>query len=189
MRSLLRPPLIYQAYWCSMQLFAFSSDGKLVPVDRATPGQTYICPECSGPLKLRLGSGGIPNFYHPRRTKHCKSPAHLQVQRHLQTLLPGSILEHPFPTIGRIADVYWPDQKRIFEVQCSPITPREIAARNADYARLNCHVVWLLHDARYNKGRLTKAERSLQGQPHYYTDIDATGKGQIYLQHPHHLQT
>ena len=50
----------------------------------------------------------------------------------------------------------------MFEIQCSPITAREIEERNSDYQSLGYQVIWILHDSLYNKGRLTAAEYFLQ---------------------------
>ncbi len=91
-------------------------------------------------------------------------------------------LEHSFPHISRIADVVWPSQKIIFEVQCSPISAKEIQARNRDYQKMGYSVIWILHDRCFNRTRLNAAEHFLRSHSHYFTNINAFGHGEIYDQ-------
>ena len=113
-----------------------------------------------------------------------KSLLHLQVQCHLQSLLPEGdcFLEHRFPKINRIADVVWPSKKLVFEVQVSSITAKEVLNRNKDYSMMGYQVVWVLHDKRFNQFQVTAAEHVLQDHPHYYTNMDVKGRGVIYDQ-------
>jgi len=94
-------------------------------------------------------------------------------------------LEKSFPQIRRVADVVWPAQKTIFEVQCSPICAKEVQARNRDYQKEGYTVIWILHDRHYNRAYLTPAERSLRSQTHYFTNINSFGHGEIYDQYAH----
>ena len=169
-----------------MQIFARGPNGTVLPASRAVAGVDYKCLECGQIVRLRAGSQRIRHFYHRRRTRRCrqsgKSLTHLRVQERLHALLPNSQLEHPFPSIGRIADLFWPEKNLIFEVQCSPIAAEEVAARNADYDRLGLTVVWILHDRRFNRRHLTAAEHFLHDKPHYFTDIDSSGAGTFYDQ-------
>ncbi len=110
------------------------------------------------------------------------SRPHLIIQKLLMRALPGSVLEHPFPPIGRIADfVYFP-KKLIFEVQCSPIDLYEVRKRNEDYASLGFTVIWILHDRIFNKGILPPAEFYLRQNLAYYTSINQFGQGFFYDQ-------
>ena len=135
---------------------------------------------------LRSGQRRNPHFFHPRSYNgktNCrqsnKTLFHLRVQERLAQLLDARV-EQPFPEINRIADIYWPKEKLIFEVQVSPIRSSEIAARNQDYASMGLEVVWLLHTRRFNKRYLSEAEIFLSNP--YYTDIDAKGRGLIFDQ-------
>lgn len=109
--------------------------------------------------------------------------------RHIQLALKKALapqevwLERAFPQIGRIADCVWPNQKLIFEIQCSRVSPREILARNRDYQKIGYRVIWILHDRHYNRTFLTLEERILLTQTHYFTNINAFGTGEIYDQH------
>jgi competence protein CoiA len=93
------------------------------------------------------------------------------------------LLEHRFPNIGRIADVFYPSRQIIFEVQVSPISIEEIRARNKDYASLGYDVIWILHDRQFNRVRATSAETFLATSPHYFTNINRFGKGFFYDQY------
>lgn len=92
-------------------------------------------------------------------------------------------VEKNFPQIGRIADVAWPAQKIVFEIQYSPISAREVRERNHDYRKIGYTVIWILHERRFNRAYLTPAERLLRSQTHYFTNINSLGHGEIYDQY------
>lgn len=170
-----------------MQLRAYDKQQIVVFAHDAKKHRDYYCLECRGIMRLRSGIHRQKHFYHHCPSKNCrqsgKSMEHLQNQLHIKQLLGEEcVLEYPFPTIGRIADCLWTTQKIVFEIQCSPITEKEIAARNRDYASLGYTVIWLLHDSRFNQNRICAAELWLRNHPHYFTNIDAEGKGHIYDQ-------
>ncbi|MBS0622365.1 MAG: hypothetical protein JSR80_05360 [Verrucomicrobia bacterium] len=164
-----------------MQIFGQTTSGEVIHVDQADRKCEYFCPSCRAPLRLRAGTVRCRHFYHPR-TRHCKGKSlpHQQTQAHLLSRLTNARVEHPFPQIGRIADVYW--ENFVFEVQCSPISADEVQKRNEDYAKLGLRVVWILHDRRFNRLKVTPAELFLADQPHHFTNIDKEGKGEIYDQ-------
>lgn len=172
-----------------MQLFALDEQNKVIQAGEAVKKQNYICIECQDPLHVRGGEIRQAHFYHVRPNQKCslhkKSLKHLQVQWRLQQELGSSDcqLELSFPSIKRIADVVWLSEKIVFEVQCSPITAAEVLQRNLDYGSLGLCVVWVLHDSRYNRWRVTAPENALKGSPHYFTDIDRNGDGAIYDQY------
>lgn len=171
-----------------MQLYALDHLDQPVFIKHAAKGKDYHCLECSNLVRVRSGLHRQPHFYHLQPLSVCrlsgKTMQHLQVQWFLFDQLPAQDcqLEYRFPSIGRIADVAWLSQKIVFEVQCSSITAAEVAQRNADYEQLGWRVVWILHDSRYNQKRLSAAEVYLENFPHYFTTIDAVGKGYIYDQ-------
>ncbi|MCH9627744.1 MAG: hypothetical protein S4CHLAM2_13870 [Chlamydiales bacterium] len=94
-------------------------------------------------------------------------------------------LEKPFPSINRVADVVWPAQNIIFEVQCSSISPKEIEARLHAYKQIGYDLIWILHDRRFNQKRESPAERFLRSYPHYFCTMNALGEGEIYDQYAH----
>ncbi len=171
-----------------MQLIAVNTAGKRVAAAHAEKKIDYHCPECQSPLRLRQGSHVQAHFYHYRQTTRCphrnKSLAHLSNQLYLSEQLPHgeAILEHSFPAIRRIADVYWPAQRIVFEIQCSPMTRAEAEERERDYASLGMRLVWILHEARYNKRRLTAVEDFFVSRHTYFTSIRKVGSGVIYDQ-------
>lgn len=172
-----------------MQLYAYDRNGQLTFSCNAEKQKNYCCTECGTLLRLREGPFRQPHFYHLKQQRACrqngKSETHLQIQLHLKNKIPEVILEHRFPNINRIADVFWLSEKIIFEIQCSPMTREEMQARSNDYKSLGLQTVWLLHDSRYNQWRLSAMEDGLNSSPHYYTNIDETGRGLIYDQWQH----
>lgn len=171
-----------------MQLRALDENGTIITASQALKKYPYRCLECSGIVYLRSGVHRKKHFFHLESTHHCrqngKGIIHLHIQQYLFNGLPREDcqLELCFPTIQRIADVAWISKKIIFEIQCSPISEEEIEARNRDYQSLGWDVVWIFHDARYNKRCLVAAELAMHEKLHYFTDIDFEGKGMIYDQ-------
>lgn len=167
-----------------MQLFALNESNELVSPLKAIRQKDYTCPECRSRVRVRSGTYRTPHFFHLDEDRECrqngKSLPHLQTQFRLQQLLPQIKLERPFPSISRIADAAWEEEKIVFEVQCSPITAEELKARNRDYASVGWTAIWIFHEDRYNKRRLTAAEWAVRQQAHYFTDIDDEGAGNFY---------
>ena len=130
-----------------MQLYALDKSS-LVLASHAVRDRSYLCPECHGFVRIRGGGRRQIHFYHARRPASCrqhgKSLAHLQIQLHLKSLIPGLTLEKRFES--RIADAHWADEKIAFEVQCSPISIQEAKTRCEDYLKLGLIPVWILHD-------------------------------------------
>ncbi len=155
-----------------MQLYAFDHSS-LVLASHAIRDQSYTCPECHGFVRIRAGGRRQTHFYHVRRPASCrqhgKSLTHLQIQLHLKSLIPSLALEKRF--LNRIADAHWDEEKIVFEVQCSPLSLLEAKNRCEDYLKLGFTPVWILHDRRYNRFRLTPAEEYLRSQTTtFYTD-------------------
>ncbi len=171
-----------------MQLYAFDQNGQLISARQALRQTNYQCLECQEIVRLRGGPQRQRHFYHldptPFCRQHQKGPIHLQLQSYFLQHLPlgDCKLECSFPSIQRIADVAWPTQKIIFEIQYSPITAEEVLARNRDYQRLGWRVIWILHDHRYNQMRLSAAEIALRSSPHFFSNMNSLGSGIIYDQ-------
>lgn len=172
-----------------MQLCALDENGKMVLSAQAHKQRDYFCPECNNRVRLRGGSHRQDHFFHLEKSSLCrqngKGMVHLQIQWYLLKNLPEGQchIEHRFPSINRIADVAWIPHRIIFEIQCSPISAEEVRNRNADYSRLGWQVVWILHDNRFNKWRLSAAEEALTLSCHYFTNINSDGEGIIYDQY------
>jgi competence protein CoiA len=169
-----------------MHIYAKNHVGEITPSYRAEAKKNYFCLECGDPVRVRRPFERMAHFFHiqPRVScrQHKKSREHIETQLHILRMLPEgeAVLERGFSEIGRIADVCWEEKKIIFEVQCSPINPYDLKARNRDYAKLGYRVVWIFHTNRYGQSTLSPAEIVMAGSAHYYTDIDKDGKGVIF---------
>ncbi|MCP5492274.1 MAG: hypothetical protein H7A40_04455 [Chlamydiales bacterium] len=169
-----------------MQLCALD-DKDLIYAFQAVKNKDYICPECSTRVRLRGGRFQQLHFFHLSTNpigcrQHAKSLIHLRTQQYISSQFAESFMEYYFPEINRFADVVIPSEKLIFEVQCSPISLFEVRARQAAYAKTGYQLVWILHDARFNRRGLSDAESHLLNSTCYYTDMDAFGNGRIYDQ-------
>jgi competence protein CoiA len=168
--------------------FAFNAKRLIIPISRAEKNVFYTCVECGKKLIPKLNAQS-PHFAHAQEGV-CRqtgtSLTHTQTQRYLQALFPCGtcFLEYPFPKLGRIADVYCPKRKFVFEIQCSPISIEEVEKRNGDYGSLGLQVIWILHTGRYNPKRFGNLQKAIQHIPHYYSCIDENQKGFIFDLHP-----
>lgn len=173
-----------------MQLYARDSDtGTIVSAAKAEKQKNYICYECQTPVRMRGGLHRQNHFFHthPKRkcSLHGKGLIHLLTQIELQKLINSESdchLEYYFPEINRIADVVWLTPKIIFEIQCSPISAKEVHQRQKDYANIGFTVVWILHDHLYNQWRLSSGELAAKHYTCYYTNMNCEGIGIIYDQ-------
>lgn len=172
-----------------MQLYALDESNTPVAISQAEKQKNYICLECGSRVRSRSGEARQPHFYHlepPKTcTQHQKGVIHLQTQFFIQALLPANEcqLEYPFKSIGRIADAAWLPQKVVFEIQYSPITPKEVEERKRDYERAGWHLIWILHEQQFNRHRRPLFLDALfKNQPFYFTDMNEKGKGKIYDQ-------
>lgn len=165
-----------------MQFHALD-DNLFILASSAQKQKKYRCPECLSIVKVRGGPHRQLHFYHLATSKNCrqnkKSLTHLHIQLLLQFLLKEQVfLEYRFPQIGRIADVYWQQQKIVFEVQCSPISLEEAKERCEDYKKLGLHPIFILHDHRFNRRYCSAAEIFLRKEGCLFTN----GKDLFYDQ-------
>lgn len=171
-----------------MQLYALNEQKRITSAGQASKHKDYLCLECHHRVRVRGGLHRQNHFYHLEPNRHCrldgKGMTHLQIQHFLFQLFPTGEceLEYRMPEIKRIADVVWFPHKIVFEIQCSPISAKEVQQRNTDYKKLGWDVVWILHDRRYNRKRITAAEQLLRSSTHYFTNINRDGEGIIYDQ-------
>lgn len=105
----------------------------------------------------------------PLPATRAKSALHRNLQESLHKRL-GCFVEHRFPSIGRIADLYSEEKRLVIEIQTSPITADELLARTRDYRGLGLHIIWIFSDRRFNRYQLTPVEAALEKIPHYFTD-------------------
>lgn len=188
MRKSLLVKLIRFCYYIpGVQYYALEKEAPILAIN-AKKGIIYSCPECHHPIRLRSGPHRQPHFYHLARHSQCrqnqKSLLHLQVQNIISSLLPKTeaSLEKSFPIIHRIADVAWEKRGMIFEIQCSPISLEEASNRCKDYESIGLQLIWILHDKRFNRRKLSAAEHFLRSRHCYFTNINEKGEGEIYDQ-------
>ena len=168
-----------------MQLYAYK-DSQLVFIDDAEKGVSYICQGCNEEVRVKGGRFLTRHFFHVKPRRRCtfrqRSMRHLAIQLAIKKLIPSTILEHQFSNLHRIADVYWPQKKIVFEVQSTPITAMEIAKRERDYNSIGLEVIWILSDHLFNKFYVTPAEEILRTRSTYYTSIGFNKEGIFYDQ-------
>jgi len=163
-------------------------ENKRITAENAVKSTQYLCPECFCPVRMRSGPHRRPHYYHISKNSLCrqqgKTAFHLETQLAIQKALPAgeALLEFSFPLILRIADVFWPAKNIVFEVQCSNISYSEAKKRTEDYMSLGLRVIWILHERRYNKLKLSSAELFLKEHHCYFSSINAKGVGYIYDQ-------
>lgn len=170
-----------------MQLYALDENSAVICAKNASKHHNYLCLECQSSVRLRGGMHRQNHFYHVELKRSCrqnaKSMEHLHVQLMIESHLKTTcILEKRFDEIQRIADVFWAPYNIVFEIQCSPISLEEVKARNRDYATLGIQVIWILHEKRFNQSKLSAIEHYLQGSCFYYTNMNASGNGNVYDQ-------
>lgn len=99
-----------------------------------------------------------------------KSKTHLYVQKKMMEWFGGELVrEKHFPSIGRIADLFWEKEGIVFEIQFSRISLDEAKKRVADYKSIGLIPVWILHTRYFGKQNPSAAEFFLQEGPLYYT--------------------
>ena len=170
-----------------MQLYGLDENHS-IPASRAKKGKNYRCPECFNYIRLRSGNLRQPHFFHLGRHLVCrqaqKSAIHLRLQSFVHYLFysQDAEMEKSFSSIGRIADVACIKEKKIFEIQYSPITLEEAKSRCRDYEELGFVVIWILHENSFNKKKVSPAEKFLRSKVCYFTNMDEEGRGLIYDQ-------
>lgn len=107
---------------------------------------------------------------------------HLEVQKHILSLLPLGEAFLEYKMANHIADVVWLKQSIVFEIQCSNLSIETAQNRIKDYNALGFSVVWILHQKTFNHKRVKPLERFLHTECCYFTDITKTGLGKIYTQ-------
>jgi competence protein CoiA len=168
----------------------FAKDGKktLVKASLATRSIDYFCLECGHAVRLKMGEERRAHFYHLEPTDHCreagKSLEHLMTQFAVQNAFKKKnqeiVLEKQFHHIQRIADAVDLTNKIVFEIQCSPMSALEAKGRMLDYQSIGYCVVWIIHLKTFLKNKATAFEQTLMDVPHYFTDIDENGEGEIF---------
>jgi competence protein CoiA len=115
----------------------------------------FLCPHCSAPLTLRIGTIKIPHFAHTAK-KICpyqsrnETPMHIWSKailfKRLAQLYEDVELEYYLKDLRQIPDLFinLRGEKIAIEVQCSTIPISEVNCRTEGYRKEKIHPFWIL---------------------------------------------
>ena len=148
-------------------LSALDEKGRLVSLlDEISEKQTFTCPACHSPVRLRHGQIMRPHFAHVS-LKNCdfysenESDEHLQLKAALYQALSQSenvTVEAVLPELHQVADVLVNDNLAL-EVQCSRLSETRLRERTTSYHKAGFNVLWLLGEKLWLGERLTPLQR------------------------------
>lgn len=148
-------------------LSALDEKGRLVSLlDEISEKQTFTCPSCHSPVRLRHGQIMRPHFAHVS-LKNCdfysenESDEHLQLKAALYQALSQSenvTVEAVLPELHQVADVLVNDNLAL-EVQCSRLSEKRLRERTTSYHKAGFNVLWLLGEKLWLGERLTPLQR------------------------------
>lgn len=148
-------------------LSALDEKGRLVSLlDEIFEKQTFTCPACHSPVRLRHGQIMRPHFAHVS-LKNCdfysenESDEHLQLKAALYQALSQSenvTVEAVLPELHQVADVLVNDNLAL-EVQCSRLSEKRLRERTTSYHKAGFNVLWLLGEKLWLGDRLTPLQR------------------------------
>lgn len=148
-------------------LSALDEKGRLVSLlDEISEKQTFTCPACHSPVRLRHGQIMRPHFAHVS-LKNCdfysenESDEHLQLKAALYQALSQSenvTVEAVLPELHQVADVLVYDNLAL-EVQCSRLSEKRLRERTTSYHKAGFNVLWLLGEKLWLGERLTPLQR------------------------------
>lgn len=148
-------------------LSALDEKGRLVSLlDEISEKQTFTCPACHSPVRLRHGQIMRPHFAHVS-LKNCdfysenESEEHLQLKAALYQALSQSenvTVEAVLPELHQVADVLVNDNLAL-EVQCSRLSEKRLRERTTSYHKAGFNVLWLLGEKLWLGERLTPLQR------------------------------
>jgi len=136
--------------------------------------QNFVCEKCHKPVVFKHGTRKKAHFAHMKAGKgvtNPESPAHRLVKETMAGWLRkqgvSTTVEHSFPAIDRIADVYFEYQGcgYVFEIQKSAMSETEFKKRISDYQQLGIEIIWIF------LGEVKKQENTyslpsvMQGRP------------------------
>lgn len=148
-------------------LSALDEKGRLVSLlDEISEKQTFTCPACHSPVRLRHGQIMRPHFAYVS-LKNCdfysenESDEHLQLKAALYQALSQSenvTVEAVLPELHQVADVLVNDNLAL-EVQCSRLSEKRLRERTTSYHKAGFNVLWLLGEKLWLGERLTPLQR------------------------------
>ncbi len=135
--------------------FLLNKNKKIQAAEAQKQQGPFICPACKKQLTLRKGSIRIHHFAH-KHESNCyykgESQVHLRtkldIYEYIQQQYGAHIqqLELEYFLPGLRPDVYVEGKKKkiAIEVQVSPLSPKELFDRTAQYQQLGIYVLWVL---------------------------------------------
>ena len=114
--------------------------------------QNFVCERCYKPVVFKRGTRKRAHFAHVKAgmaATSSESVAHKLVKEIMARWLRNqgihATVEHPFPVVSRIADVYFKYNSTgyVFEIQKSSISESEFKQRIFDYERLGIEIIWI----------------------------------------------
>ena len=148
-------------------LSALDEKGRLVSLlDEISEKQTFTCPACHSPVRLRHGQIMRPHFAHVSLKNfdfysENESDEHLQLKAALYQALSQSenvTVEAVLPELHQVADVLVNDNLAL-EVQCSRLSEKRLRERTTSYHKAGFNVLWLLGEKLWLGERLTPLQR------------------------------
>lgn len=129
--------------------------------ENAKKNQIYLCPGCFGPVRLKHGEEKVAHFAHVvkdgcARFSEGESLEHLAGKLALFKYFEGRVPVRVEPVLSQIDQrpdllVGRPGNQVAIEYQCSPISKKALARRNAGYESIGLKVWWILGPDYYKK--------------------------------------
>lgn len=138
---------------------AEDENGVQVYAHQASKGESYFCPVCQSPVRLKAGKVKVAHFSHQhiiqctRYLYKKESLTHLKLKHDIYTELNKiypTAMEYYLADIEQIPDVLV-DKTLAIEIQLSRISADLIVMRTEGYTKLGMKVIWLLNDSEIKK--------------------------------------
>ena len=165
-------------------LSAYDEKGNLFHLlDEIPLKQTFTCPACMAPVRLKNGQVMRAHFAHVS-TAAChfhyenESAEHLNLKAGLYQSLSKTQeieIEKVLPALNQIADLMV-NQKLAVEVQCSRLSEKRLQERTAAYHNHGFRVLWLLGENLWLGGKITSLQKQFlyfsQNMGFHYWELD-----------------
>lgn len=128
--------------------YAKTKEGQWIFIDEAIAGASYICPLCQKELRVRKTKFG-QSFYHAPKKKEKIQGGEGELHKVTKEKIKNwgrshhYLVEEEWMIEERRGDLFFPPYTMI-EVQCSPLSAKELEQRHLDYQRQGYQDLWLL---------------------------------------------
>lgn len=157
-------------------------DDVLIDLERLTKSeiisinrnQNFLCEKCYKPVVFKNGIRKKAHFAHVKAgigATQPESAAHKLVKEVMAKWLRNqgihATVEHNFPVIERIADVYFKYQNAgyVFEIQKSSMSDAEFKQRILDYQRVDIEIIWIFLGEVKKRDHTYYLPSVMQGRP------------------------